>query len=245
MPARVRLIQIRERADVLAEERASFATRCGLAVEQVVTTNALHEPLGASVLDGADALFIGGAGAYSVTETHGWTEALIALCHSAADVGMPTFGACWGHQFIARAFGGTVVHDAGRAEMGTHTVHLTDAGRADPLFAETPDAFDAQMGHHDRVSALPPGAVELADNACAPNQAFRLGGAPVYGAQFHPELDVAAEHARLVAYRAHYPESGDDAAFDAMIAALRPTPHADVLLQRFLDLYVGVTPRVR
>lgn len=223
---------------MLAEERASFAARCGLAPEQIEPTNALHEPIPASVLDGMDALFIGGAGAYSATETYGWTEALVTLCHAAADRSLPTFGACWGHQFLARAFGGTVVHDAARAEMGTHTVYRTEAGRVDALLAETPDAFDAQMGHHDRVSALPPGGIELADNPTAPNQVFCLGDAPVYGAQFHPELDVAAERARLVAYRAHYPESGDDAAFEAMLATLRPTPHADVLLRRFLDLYV-------
>ena len=235
---RIRLIQIRERADVLAEERASFATRCGLAPEQILTTNALHEPLTADVLDGADALFIGGAGAYSVTDTFAWTDGLVGLCHAAADRNLPTFGACWGHQFLARAFGGTVVHDPMRAEMGTHTIHVTEAGRADPLFADVPDAFDAQMGHHDRVSVLPPGGVELARNAVAPFQAFRLGDAPVYGAQFHPELDVHAERSRLVAYRAHYPEGGDDAAFEAMLASLRETPHADALLRRFLDLYV-------
>ena len=242
MPAspalRIRLVQIRERADVLAEERASFATRCGVSTGQIATTNALHEPLRSDLLDAADAFFIGGAGAYSATETYGWTPGLIDLCHAAADRAVPTFGACWGHQFLARAFGGTVVHDPARAEMGTHSIHVTEAGRADPLFDGVPDAFDAQMGHHDRVAVLPPGGVELARNAVAPFQAFRLGDAPIYGAQFHPELDVHAERARLVAYRAHYPESGDDAAFDAMLAGLRDTPHADGLLRRFLDLYV-------
>ena len=93
------------------------------------------------------------------------------------------------------------------------------------------------MGHHDRVSVLPPGAVELARNDTAPNQAFRLAEAPVYGAQFHPELDEAAERSRLVAYRAHYPEAGGDDAFQAMLDALRPTPHADGLLRRFLEVY--------
>ena len=238
-PLRVRLVQIRDQADVLAEERASFAARCGLDVAQVSTTNALWEPLTSAALDGADALFVGGAGAYSATSTFVWTDALVTLLHEAARRGLPTFGACWGHQFLARAFGGTVVHDAHRAEMGTHPVSLTDAGRADALFAGVPDTFDAQMGHHDRVATLPPRAVELATNATAPFQAFRLGDAPVYGAQFHPELNVEAERSRLVAYRAHYPEGGDDAAFAAMLAALRPTPHADGLLRRFLDLYAG------
>lgn len=235
---RVRLVQIRSRADVLAEERASFATRCGLDVGQVETVNALSEPLASDALDGVDALFIGGAGAHSVTETFVWTDALVALCYESAGRGLPTFGTCWGHQFLARAFGGTVVHDAARAEMGVHPVSLTDAGRADALFGELPDRFETQMGHHDRVAVLPPGAVELACNETAPFQAFRMGDAPVYGAQFHPELDAAGAHARLVTYRAHYPEGGDDAAFETMLGALRPTPHTDGLLRRFLELFV-------
>ena len=40
------------------------------------------------------------------------------------------------------------------------------------------------MGHHDRVSVLPDGAVELARNDTAPYQAFRLDGLPIYGTQF-------------------------------------------------------------
>ena len=238
-PLRVRLVQIRDHAAILAEERASFAARCGLDVAQVATTNALDEPITAAALDDADALMIGGAGAHSATETFAWTDALTTLVHEAARRGVPTFGACWGHQFLARAFGGTVVHDAARAEMGTHAVTLTAAGRADALFAGVPETFDAQMGHHDRVSALPPGAVELARNATAPFQVFRLGDAAVYGAQFHPELDADAERGRLVAYRANYPEGGDDAAFATLLDSLRPTPHADGLLRRFLSLYAA------
>ena len=236
---RVRLVQIRTRADMLAEERASFAARCGLAVGQVETVNALEEPLTTDALRGVDALFIGGAGAHSVVETFAWTDALVALCHDAAGRSLPTFGTCWGHQFLARAFGGTVVHDAARAEMGVHPVELTDAGRTDTLFGELPDRFETHMGHHDRVSVLPPGAVELARNDVSPFQAFRMGAAPVYGAQFHPELDAAGAHGRLVTYRAHYPEGGDDAAFEAMLGALRQTPHTDGLLRRFLELFAG------
>lgn len=235
---RVLLVQIRTKAAVLAEERQSVATRCGLPVGAVETLNVLAEPLDGARLDGVGALLIGGAGAYSVVHTHPWTDALAGFCHAAAERELPLFGLCWGHQFLARAFGGTVVFDPERGETGTHDIDLTDAGRADPLFEGVPDRFPTQMGHHDRVSVLPPGGVELARNGTAPNQAFRLGALPVYGTQFHPELDVDAERGRLVAYRAHYPETGDDAAFEAMLARLRPTPHADALLQRFVDLYV-------
>ena len=234
---RLRLVQIRTHPDVLAEERRSFLTRAGLDEDQLEVTNALSDPLTPALLDDVDAVMIGGAGAYSVTQTYGWTQALVDLCHACADRELPLFGSCWGHQFIARAFGGEVVHDPERSEMGTHTVDLTDAGRADPLFSTLPATFGTQMGHQDRVARLPDGATELARNDRAPFQAFRLDGLPVYGTQFHSELDAETERQRLVAYRDHYPEMADPDAFDAVVAALRETPEADDLLRRFLVLF--------
>ena len=234
---RVRLVQIRERPAVLREEQRSFAARCGLEAHAFALTNALTDPLSPELLDGVDAVMIGGAGAYSVTQTYGWTGALVALCRACAERRVPLFGSCWGHQFVARAFGGEVVHDPASSEMGTHAVELTDAGRADPLFSALPDRFDVQMGHQDRVSRLPEGAVELARNDVAPHQAFRLEGLPIYGTQFHSELDAETERQRLVAYRDHYPEMADPTAVRAVLDGLRDSAEADGLLRRFLELY--------
>ena len=241
MPAfdqlRVRLIQIRERPDVLQEEVGSFLERCRLRSDQLVTTNALTEPLSPALLDDVDALMIGGAGAYSVTRTYPWTDDLIGLVQACHDRATPLFGSCWGHQFIARAFGGTVINDPTRSEMGTREVELTEAGVSDPLFRDFPRRFAAQMGHQDRVSVLPAGAVELARNPIAPFQAFRIADRPIYGTQFHSELDVERERQRLVAYRAHYPEMKDDGTFAATINALRETPDVDDLLYTFLQRF--------
>ena len=234
---RIRLIQIRERPAVLLEEQASFRARTRLGPSHFVLTNALTDTLSPSLLDGVDAVMIGGAGAYSVTDTFPWTAGLVGLCHACADRALPLFGSCWGHQFIARAFGGRVVHDPDRAEIGTHTVDLTEAGRLDPLFSTLPERFGTQMGHHDRVAELPAGALELARNARVPFQAFRLGGLPVYVTQFHSELDAATVRSRILAYRAHYPEVAGDAALGDTLDALYDTPEADDLLRRFLLLY--------
>ena len=244
---RVRLIQIRDRPAVRAEEQASFRARTGLRADQLAVTSALTDPLGAALLDGVDAVMIGGSGAYSVTETFVWTQGLVDVCQACADREVPLFGSCWGHQFVARAFGGTVVHDSERSELGTIDVRLTDAGRRDPLFSALPDAFATQMGHHDRVSVLPEGAVELAETDVAPYQAFRLGTLPIYGTQFHSELDEATERSRLLTYRPYYPEMADDAVFEATLAALRPSPHADDLLRRFLARFAveGYSPTGR
>ena len=234
---RVRLVQIRTNAAVLREEQESFRARCGLGPDAFLLTNALRDALSPALLEGADAVMIGGAGAYSVTKTYEWTPDLIGLCHACADRGVPLFGSCWGHQFLARAFGGEVVHDPDRSEMGTHAVALTEAGRRDPLFGTLPERFATQMGHQDRVARLPAGAVELATNDRAPHQAFRLGDAPIYGTQFHSELDEETERQRLLAYRDHYAEMADEATFQAVIDGLRPSPDADDLLRRFLLLF--------
>lgn len=234
---RVRLLQIRERPAIIAEEQASFRDRCGLEARQIVPTNVLLEPLTADLLEDVDAVLIGGAGAYSVTQTYSWTADLIALCHACAERQIPTFGSCWGHQFIARAFGGRVVHDPERAELGTHSIRLTPAGREDPLFGQLPPTLDVQMGHHDRVVELPAGAVELAVSAVAPMQAFRLADAPIYGTQFHSELDCTRLRHRLATYRSYYPELADDAEYQRVYDAVLPTPHADGLMRAFLKLF--------
>ena len=234
---RVRLVQIREQPAVVAEEQDSFRERTGLRADQLLVTSALRDDLSPALLDGVDAVMIGGAGAYSVTRTYGWTQALVDLCHACADREVPLFGSCWGHQLIGRAFGGEVVNDPSRSEMGTHTVRLTDAGRADPLFSALPDRFGTQMGHQDRIATLPEGAVELAANDRAPYQAIRLDGLPIYGTQFHSELNAETERQRLVAYRDHYPEMADADRFQAVLDGLRETPEADGLLRRFLVLF--------
>ncbi|CAN5636698.1 type 1 glutamine amidotransferase [soil metagenome] len=221
----------------MAEEQAAFASRCGISVDQFVITDALREPIGPELAHGVDAVMIGGAGAYSVTDTFAWTNGLIDLCLACADHRVPLFGSCWGHQFIARAFGGEVVHDEARAELGTHPVSLTEVGQTDALLSHFPKRFFAQMGHHDRVTRLPEGAVELARNAANPYQAFRMADVPIYGTQFHSELDVAGMRSRLLTYRPYYPELADDNFFSAVFDSLRETPEVDDLLKSFLETY--------
>jgi GMP synthase (glutamine-hydrolysing) len=232
---RVRLIQVRERSAVILEEQYTFLERCELRPDQLVVTNALADSLTEELLDGVDAVMIGGAGAYSVTNTYPWTASLVDLVQACYDRRVPLFGSCWGHQFIARAFGGAVVKDLARAEMGTHSVELTDAGKADPLLCDFPPRFPAQMGHQDRVSVLPAEAVELARNATAPYQAFRIADRPIYGTQFHSELDAERERQRIVAYRSFYTEVlQSEEAFEQTLASLRDTPEVDGLLASFL-----------
>lgn len=242
----VLLIQARSTRDMVEQEQRCFLTRCRLQPDRLRTANVTQTPPAPALLDGADALVIGGAGEYSAADDYPWMPGLLETVRAAVSRRLPTFGSCWGHQIIARALGGAVRHDPDHAEMGCHPVELTDAGAGDVLLQRFPRRFMANMGHHDRVVDLPPSAVELARNR-QPNQAFRLRDRPVYGTQFHSELDRQAERERLVRYRDEYRKVlPTEEAFQAVLARLVETPAVDALLYDFLATFAaGPSPPLR
>jgi GMP synthase-like glutamine amidotransferase len=95
-------------------------------------------------------------------------------------------GICLGSQLIARAFGGENLI-GGTKEFGWRQVELTPERENDPVFGSQPAAFPIFEWHEDSFT-LPEGAVRLASNDVAANQAFRIGRA-VYAMQFHFEAD--------------------------------------------------------
>ncbi len=231
---RILLLQARDEAWIRQQEVTCFSERARVHPHQLIPVSVLRDSLSPDLLRNIDAVFIGGSGAYSVPLDYSWMPDALAFVRLVVDAGMPVFGSCWGHQLIARALGGTVIHDAARAELGCFDVELNDAGVADPLFARFPRHFRANQGHHDRVSQLPAGCISLAHSVTQPYQAFRVVGRPVYGTQFHSELDALRERERLIAYRHHYPEGGEDEAFQRMLGGLADTTEVDDLLYHFL-----------
>lgn len=238
-PVHVLLIQCREAPRMEAQERSCFLERARLSSEQLHTVNvARGDRPSPELLDEVDALFIGGAGKYSAAETHSWTSPLHELVQAAVDRELPTIGSCWGHQVIARALGGRVVHDPDHAELGCGWVELTEAGTEDPLFCRFPRRFRANMGHHDRVVELPPATIELAEND-QPYQAYRVEGAPIYGTQFHSELDAERERERIHVYREYYRTAlPDEETVQRVLNNLSETTEVDDLLYDFLTTFV-------
>ena len=229
---RILLLQIRDEPEVERQEQECFIHFSGLAPEQFSFRNLVELPdLATRDLHGFDAVVIGGAGAHTVTETYPFTGPLAKAVERLVDDRRPLFGSCWGHQFIAKTIGGTVVTDLARKELGTYDIELTLAGEADPWLTGLPRRFAVQLGHHDRVVELPPGAVELAASSLCPNQAFRLRDAPVYGAQFHVELDRERMLHRAAVYHEEY--LADQGALESLELALGPSPESATLLRRF------------
>jgi GMP synthase (glutamine-hydrolysing) len=131
-----------------------------------------------------DAAVVTGSRA-SVYWDRDWIAPTTAWVREAHERAIPLLGVCWGHQCIAHALGGTVA-DMGEYEIGYRTIERT---ADDPLLAGLDRAFLAFTTHSDAVTALPPGATEIATNDYG-NHGFRIGDA--FGVQFHPEYDPAS-----------------------------------------------------
>ncbi|NJO31868.1 MAG: type 1 glutamine amidotransferase [Rhodospirillales bacterium] len=98
---------------------------------------------------------------------------------------MPVLGLCLGAQLTARACGQRVYRFGG-LEVGYPIVHLTAAGRTDPLFQGLEPEQRIMQMHEDNFD-LPGESVLLMRNVACENQAFRTGMS-IYGIQAHPEV---------------------------------------------------------
>lgn len=180
-----------------------------------------------------DVVLLGGSGHYSAAGDGEWLERALDVLREVHARRQPTFASCWGFQAMARAMGGQVIHDASRAEVGTHRLQLTSAGQDDPVFAPLGSEFFGQMGHEDCVVALPPDATLLASSGKVAHQAYRFEDAPIYCTQFHPELNRSDLIRRLEAYPEYIQHlTGLTAAEFA--DSVFDTPDTEALLTRFV-----------
>lgn len=230
------LLQVRAHLEARDHERLCFMESGGLSPRELDCIDLVQQPeLRWERVRGADVVFVGGAGEFSARSDHPFTQPLMNVVRRLAASGTPLLGSCWGHHFLARALGGKVVLDREHSEVGTFSIHLTEAGREDPLFGAFPKRFPAHLGHHDRVAELPPGFLELGRSERCGHQIIRLAGKPVYGTQFHAEMNRDHMEARLLMYRDSYlPKEMEASECERL---LRETPEAEGLLRRFLQTY--------
>ena len=236
------LLQIRNADDPMREQEVDcFARALRCTPEQISVYDLLSGVPTIRELDRVDVVLLGGSGDYSVAEGGDWLPPALEAMQELYETGKPTFASCWGFQAMAKALGGEVVTDRAHAELGSIEVRLTQAGRSDPLFAPLGDRFLAPMGHQDCVVRLPPQAVLLASSDKVRNQAFRVAGKPIYGTQFHPELDRAAFIQRVHAYP-QYVESITGDPLDVFENKCQETPATDQLLHRFMKQLRTASP---
>lgn len=108
--------------------------------------------------------------------------------------GTPVFGSCWGLQVLTTAAGGVVRRNPKGREMGfARKIVPNEAGRAHPMLAGRPIAFDAPAVHQDEVETMAPGTTLLASNGMSEVQAveIRVGEGLAWAVQYHPEFSLA------------------------------------------------------
>jgi GMP synthase (glutamine-hydrolysing) len=128
----------------------------------------------------ADALVLSG-GAPRV----GVNAQLMGRCGEYIESGLPVLGICAGHQFMATHLGGKA-GPSNVPEFGKTMVTVDDE---DDLFKGLPTEFVAWESHNDEVTAMPPDFVALAHSDNCPIQAMKHKTKPLYGLQFHPEVE--------------------------------------------------------
>ncbi len=235
---RILLLQIRDAHDLMAshefkcfQEKISRFKDCQVEVHSLLLEE--YHP----TLSDWDVFLVGGSGNYGlVNNTSDWYLRAQQLLCDIVEAGQPLFCSCFGHQALAAALGGEVITDRSRSELGTFSLNLTDPGRQDPLFGQLPDPFTAQLGHNDHVVKLPNEAIHLARSQNSDIQAYRLRNRPVYATQFHPELSHAENAERAGGYLHVY--SNEQQCPEGLARAFQPSPHAEDLIPRFLQLLV-------
>lgn len=96
----------------------------------------------------------------------------------------PILGHCLGLQVMAVHFGGKA-GPAKTAEFGSATLEVLDP---DDLFKGLPRQFKVWQSHNDEVKSIP-GFKILASSDNCKIQAVKHLTRPLYGVQFHPEVD--------------------------------------------------------
>ncbi len=106
---------------------------------------------------------------------------------------VPILGICAGHQFMALHLGGEA-KPAKIAEFGKTQVFVEEQ---DDLFRGIPQSFSVWESHNDEVTVAPKGFQVLAHSRNCPVQAMRDPRKPLFGTQFHPEVEHT-EHGREI-----------------------------------------------
>lgn len=151
-------------------------------------------------LDGISGVIVGGS-SLNITNGRGYSEYQEHVHDVLAELvesGLPVFFVCFGLSWLVDYAGGEV-GTSHAEDSGPTTVHLTDAGRDDPLLALAPASFTALTGHTENPETVPERLELLAHGEGAAIQMVRYGE-HVWASQFHAEMDADAMRTRMDFY---------------------------------------------
>lgn len=134
-------------------------------------------------LQGIDGLIVTGSPA-SVHDTDAWIGRLLSLLREAVEAKTPMFGACFGHQAITLALGGSVGQNPNGWEFGVADITLSrDLPWADEVFS----SVKLNAAHIEQVTELPDGAETYKGCTSCPVGGYFIGQ-QVFTTQYHPEI---------------------------------------------------------
>lgn len=156
-----------------------------LGVETEIVPNTIES----SKLDGLDGLVLSG-GAPSIVDELDKLGNISAIID---DHDYPILGICAGAHFIALHFGGRVdpgsVPEYGKTEVFFHN--------NDSIFEGMGEKIIAWENHNDEIKELPADFVVSAYSRNCSVQAFYHREKPIFGVQFHPEVENT-ENGRII-----------------------------------------------
>ncbi len=98
---------------------------------------------------------------------------------------VPILGICLGHQLMAKLYGGSVR----TADIGEYAESEIAVDAEDEILKGLSPSFNAWISHRDEVAKLPKDFVKLAHSATCDIEAMAHKSLPLYGVQFHPEVE--------------------------------------------------------
>jgi GMP synthase (glutamine-hydrolysing) A subunit len=140
--------------------------------------------------DEINALILSG-GPQSLTEIKKYKilEKQLPIIKKIAESGKPILGICLGHQLLALSLGGEV-RKSQTPEIGWYKLQLNNEGKQNRLYQEINPVFQSFEFHYDEVSSLPNQFKILAKSENCKIQAYQYKNFPVWGVQYHPEVNI-------------------------------------------------------
>ncbi len=201
-------------------------TRSSFIVTSVFENVPLPQP------DYISAVIISGSHS-NVTENLPWMKQANRWLLKAAHKNIPVLGICFGHQIIARTFGGIVDYNPAGWELGLLPIKQKNKIKPDPLFSVLPHNFNAFVSHKQSVIKLPQGAEVLASSEKEAVQAFRIQQ-NIWGIQFHPEFTTSITKTYLDFHRAELLAEGENP--PARLTAHSQKEWGPVVLKQFVKI---------